>query len=108
MLASGANFDYEDDKEYLTAIKEDAIDELGFFLNPWELFSAVATRGNGDTNNFILEDLSDILRHIEQSTMGHESEDDFEHLFEDLDLTSTKLGRTEDAKNTLIVKFFHI
>ena len=28
----------EDDKEYLTAIKEDAIDELGFFLNPWELF----------------------------------------------------------------------
>ncbi len=94
----------EDDKEYLEAIKEDAINELGYFLNPWELFTAVASRGNGDTNNFILEDLSDILRHIEQSTMGHESEDDFEHLFEDLDLTSTKLGRTEDAKNTLIVK----
>ena len=94
----------EDDKEYLEAIKEDSINELGYFLNPWELFSAVASRGNGDTNNFILEDLSDILRHIEQSTMGTESEDDFEHLFEDLDLTSTKLGRTEDAKNTLIVK----
>ena len=36
--------------------------------------------------------------------MGHESEDDFEHLFEDLDLTSTKLGKTEEQKNTLIAK----
>ncbi|CAA6800870.1 MAG: Type I restriction-modification system, DNA-methyltransferase subunit M (EC [uncultured Sulfurovum sp.] len=94
----------QDDQEYLDAIKEDAIVQLGYFLNPWELFSAVATRGNGEGNNFILEDLSQILRHIEQSTMGHESEDDFEHLFEDLDLTSTKLGRTEEAKNTLISK----
>ncbi len=94
----------EEHKEYLEAIKEDSINELGFFLYPWELFSAVASRGDGETNNFILEDLSIILRHIEQSTMGHESEDDFEHLFEDLDLTSTKLGRTQEAKNSLIVK----
>lgn len=36
--------------------------------------------------------------------MGTESEDDFDHLFEDLDLTSTKLGRTETAKNELIAK----
>ena len=99
----------EEDKEYLEAIKEDSIEELGYFLYPWELFSAVAKRGNSDTNSFILEDLTTILRHIEQSTMGHESEDDFEHLFEDLDLTSTKLGKTEDAKNTLVSKIlFHL
>jgi type I restriction enzyme M protein len=99
----------ENDKEYLEAIKEDAIEELGYFLYPWELFSAIAQRGNCDTNNFILEDLTTVLRHIEQSTMGHESEDDFEHLFEDLDLTSTKLGKTEDAKNSLVVKIlFHL
>jgi len=99
----------ENDKEYLEAIKEDAIEELGYFLYPWELFSAIAQRGNSDTNNFILEDLTTVLRHIEQSTMGHESEDDFEHLFEDLDLTSTKLGKTEDAKNSLVVKIlFHL
>ena len=36
--------------------------------------------------------------------MGHESEDDFGNLFEDLDLTSTKLGRTEAAKNAVIAK----
>ena len=99
----------DDSKELLEAIKEDAIEQLGYFLKPNELFSAVATRGNSDTNNFILEDLSQILTHIEQSTMGKESEDDFEHLFEDLDLTSTKLGRSEEQKNTLISKvLFHL
>jgi type I restriction enzyme M protein len=36
--------------------------------------------------------------------MGTESEDDFVHLFEDLDLTSTKLGKTVDARNRLIVQ----
>ncbi len=94
----------DEGKAMLEAIKEDAIESLGYFLKPSELFSAVAKRGNGDKNNFILEDLTGILRSIEQSTMGHESEDDFEHLFEDLDLTSTKLGKTEEQKNTLIAK----
>jgi type I restriction enzyme M protein len=36
--------------------------------------------------------------------MGTDSEDDFDNLFEDLDLTSTKLGRTEAEKNSLISK----
>jgi type I restriction enzyme M protein len=36
--------------------------------------------------------------------MGTESEEDFDNLFEDLDLTSTKLGRTEEAKNKIISK----
>ena len=36
--------------------------------------------------------------------MGTESEDDFNKLFEDLDLGSTKLGHTPDARNTLIAK----
>ena len=94
----------DEHKEMCDAIKEDSIEQLGYFLKPNELFSAMAQKGNSDTNNFILEDLTEVLRHIEQSTMGHESEDDFEHLFEDLDLTSTKLGRTEEAKNTLISK----
>jgi len=36
--------------------------------------------------------------------MGSESEEDFGNLFEDLDLKSSKLGKTEEAKNELIVK----
>ncbi|RXK14581.1 type I restriction-modification system subunit M [Halarcobacter mediterraneus] len=98
------NLDEKKDTEYLEAIKEDALEQLGYFLKPTELFSAIAQRGNSDEDNFILDDLTKILRNIEASTMGHESEDDFEDLFSDIDLTSKKLGRTEEQKNTLISK----
>ena len=94
-------------KQYLEAIREEAVESLGYFLTPSELFSSIAQRGNGNGkhgNPFILEDLQRILNNIEQSTMGTASEEDFDHLFEDLDLTSTKLGRTEAAKNELISK----
>ncbi|MEK7719166.1 MAG: type I restriction-modification system subunit M, partial [Bacteroidota bacterium] len=94
-------------KQYIEAIKEEALARLGYFLKPSELFSEVAKRGNSDKegeNNFILEDLGKILTNIEQSTMGTASEDDFDNLFEDLDLTSTKLGKTESQKNELISK----
>jgi len=110
---------YEDIKEgtpegedYLEAVKEEALIKLGYFLKPSELFSEIAKRGNADAedddaelkSNFILGDLAKILSNIEQSTMGTESQDEFDNLFEDLDLTSTKLGRTEAAKNALIAK----
>ena len=36
--------------------------------------------------------------------MGTDSEDDFGNLFEDLDLNSTKLGKTVDAREQLITK----
>jgi type I restriction enzyme M protein len=42
--------------------------------------------------------------HISDSTQGHESEEDFANLFEDLDLTSSKLGKGEKDKNNLVVK----
>ncbi|MDA9835764.1 type I restriction-modification system subunit M [Flavobacteriales bacterium] len=93
-------------KEYLEAIQEEALGKLGYYLKPSELFTNIAAKGNslegGDT--FILEDLTTILRNIEQSTMGTESEEDFGNLFEDLDLTSTKLGKTDEQRNTLISK----
>ena len=89
----------------LEAIKFETLDKLGYFLKPSQLFGELAKRGNsGNKNNFILGDLANVLTSIEQSTMGNESEDDFGNLFEDLDLTSSKLGKTEDAKNELIVK----
>ena len=102
----------ENGSAYIEAIREESLEKLGYFLKPSELFSEVAKRGNSDKegeNNFILEDLAKILTNIEQSTMGTASEDDFDNLFEDLDLTSTKLGRTESAKNELISKvLFHL
>jgi type I restriction enzyme M protein len=84
-----------------------SINSATFFL-PSELFSEMARRGTSTSsvqgNKFILDDLSRVLTHIEQSTMGSESEEDFGNLFEDLDLTSSKLGKTVTDKNELIVK----
>jgi type I restriction enzyme M protein len=89
-------------QQFLEAIKHEALLKLGYFLKPSELFSHIARKGaEGD---FILQDLTEILKNIEHSTMGTDSEDDFDKLFEDLDLTSTKLGRSPEAKNTIIAK----
>ena len=101
-----------DGKEYIEAIREEALDKLGYFLKPTELFCEIAVKGNSDiegTSNFIIEDLQKILINIQQSTMGTESEDDFDNLFEDMDLNSTKLGKTPDARNEIISKvLFHL
>ena len=94
----------EDGEEMLAAIQEEAVAELGYFLRPSELFHTLAARAAQNPPEFILDDLTKVLNAIERSTMGTESEDDFDELFEDLDLTSTKLGRTEEAKNELIAK----
>lgn len=100
------------DKEDLEAIRDESLEKLGYFLLPNELFSSIAKKGNGNKEEedvFILEDLEAILNSVENSTMGTESEDDFNKLFEDLDLSSTKLGRSPDARNALIAKvLFHL
>jgi type I restriction enzyme M protein len=93
-----------DGKAMLEDIKSESVERLGYFLKPSELFHKIAEKGSQKSNNFILEDLGSILRHIESSTMGHDSEEDFEGLFEDLDLGSSKLGKSENQKNELIAK----
>jgi len=94
-------------QEYLEAIKEESLEKLGYFLLPSELFKHIAKRGNGngkDESNFIIEDIQKILINIQNSTMGTDSEDDFDHLFEDLDLNSTKLGKSVEQRNEVIAK----
>jgi type I restriction enzyme M protein len=99
----------KDGKEYVKAIKEESLEKLGYFLKPSELFSEVAKRGNGnddktDGKKFILEDLQKILTNIQLSTMGTDSEEDFDNLFEDMDLNSTKLGKSPETRNEIIAK----
>jgi type I restriction enzyme M protein len=102
LLYCNINENSSEGKEYLEAIKEETLDALGYFLKPSELYSSIAQR-----NDSIIEELQTILNSIEQSTMGSESEDDFGNLFEDLDLNSTKLGKTVDARNSLISKILN-
>ncbi|WP_288371679.1 type I restriction-modification system subunit M [uncultured Algoriphagus sp.] len=112
LLETEAVKDYKKlkDEELLEAIKDESLEKLGYFLRPEELFDTIAARGNADTeteSNYILEDLKAILNHIEQSTMGTASEDDFNALFEDLDLNSTKIGRTVGALNSIIAQILN-
>jgi len=93
--------------EYLDAIREESLEKLGYFLLPSELFTQVAKRGNGngkEESNFIIADVQKILINIQNSTMGTDSEEDFDHLFEDMDLNSTKLGKTAEQRNVVIAK----
>jgi type I restriction enzyme M protein len=113
----------EDRDGLIEAVKEEAIESLGYFLRPDELFEIIAKKGNsqktnlvmeksepygkhshGEQSNFILKDLGAILKNIESSTMGNDSEDDFIQLFEDLDLNSSKLGKTAEQKNQTVAK----
>ena len=88
------------------SFKSDLIDEgissLGYFLEPQYLFSNIIEKAK--VNDFILEDLVKSLNYISNSSMGTDSQDDFSNLFEDVDLNSSKLGRSEDERNKLISK----
>jgi len=88
--------------EIIEAIQENAVDKLGYFLKPNELFTRIAAHGT--TNDNLIEELERILNNIQNSTMGHDSEDDFESLFSELDLNSHRLGKTVSQRSDLIAK----
>ncbi len=90
------------DPELKDEVEAEAIENLGYFLEPRCLFKNIIKKAkNGE---FILDNLQTAMNQIENSTMGHESEEDFVNLFEDVDLQSSKLGKSEDEKNKLISK----
>jgi type I restriction enzyme M protein len=94
-------------KEYLAHIKTACLGHLGFFLKPTELFSYLVKKGKGEIKGqetFILEDLKNVLNSIEKTSAGTASEDDFKGLFDDMDLTSSKLGSRESDKNEVVVE----
>lgn len=88
--------------EAIEAVQENAIDKLGYFLRPNELFTRLAAHGT--TSDNLIEELERILNNIQNSTMGHDSEDDFESLFSELDLNSQRIGKTVSQRSELIAK----
>lgn len=88
------------DEELKTALKEECIQDLGYFVEPEFLYSTIISMIEHKEN--ILPALERSLKKIEDSTIGQDSEDDFGGLFSDIDLASPKLGKTADDKNRLI------
>jgi len=59
---------HKQEADYLEAVKDAALDKLGYFLLPSELFSELARRGNaGGKSKFILGNLAKVLSHIENN-----------------------------------------
>jgi len=91
-----------EDPDLREEVEEEAIDELGYFLEPKCLFKNVVN--DAKHSKFILDNLGKALNKIGESASGQESEEDFVNLFEDVDLQSSKLGKTVEQKNKLISK----
>ncbi len=98
--------DIAENKKYMEAIQRSSQGELGYFLKPTELFSYLVKKGNKEIegqDDFILEDVKNVLNSIENTSKGTDSEDDFVGLFRDMDFASSKLGKSESQKNEVIV-----
>lgn len=92
---------FEDD-DLKEEIEAEAIENLGYFLEPRCVFKNLIKKAK--KGEFILDNLQMAMNQIENSTQGTRSEEDFMGLFEDVDLQSSKLGKSEDDKNKLISK----
>ena len=90
-------FENEALREELQAL---SVEGIGYFLEPQFLFSTVAEKARNGA--FILDNLAAAFKEIEQSTLGSNSEEDFMHLFDDVDLTSIKLGKNPEERNRII------
>jgi type I restriction enzyme M protein len=97
------DFDYVkySDKDANIA-RQDAIQEKGYFILPSELFINVAMRAKGDTN--LNETLQQVFKSIENSAKGCGSEQDFDGLFQVININDNKLGESVEKRNARLVK----
>lgn len=92
-------------EEYREALNESLIEEIGYVVEPAYLFSNMIREiEKGDNGNFDTELLQRAITKVTESTLGEESQEDFQGLFDDMDLSSTKLGRDVKSRSKLIAK----
>ncbi|MFL0252927.1 type I restriction-modification system subunit M [Clostridium neuense] len=91
-----------EDEEMREALQEELLGEIGYFIEPKYLFSSLMKAI--EDGKFDIEMLQGAINDITESTLGNTSQDDFDHLFDDMDLSSTKLGRDVKSRSKLIAK----
>ncbi len=90
------------DNNFQNVLKDTLQKQIGYYIEPQYLFNNLLA--SIETNDFEIELLQKAINQITNSTMGTESQDDFENLFEDMDLSSTKLGKDYKSRGKLIAK----
>lgn len=87
---------------YKNELKNYLIDDsnIGYYIEADNLWSTLIDKIK--VGKFDISMLSKAINSISDSTLGNESESDFENLFEDMDLNNSKLGRGEAERTKLI------
>lgn len=102
------NISYEvawNDKEMKEALIEELIQQIGYVIEPEFLFSNMINEiMKGEQGTFDTEMLQRAINAVTESTLGAESQEDFQHLFDDMDLSSSRLGRDVKSRSKLIAK----
>lgn len=89
------------DEDTRNLFKQEIINALGYFIEPQYLFSHF-TQKLKQENSFDIEELDKAVAAISESSLGTESQHDFEGLFDDMDLKSTKLGKEVKERSRVI------
>ncbi|MCJ1761400.1 type I restriction-modification system subunit M [Mammaliicoccus sciuri] len=104
-LLAEDNMDYETamaDEDFKPVLEQEFLSRIGYVIKPEHLFSHLVKKIEAQT--FDMDDLRNSIKEIENSTRGHQSEDDFIHLFDDLDLNSSRLGSSNASRTKLMSK----
>lgn len=88
--------------EYKEALIDESLKDLGFVIEPENLFSHLMKLV--ETGTFTVEVFHKAINDVVESTLGQPSQDAFDGLFEDMDLTSVKLGREVKERGKLMGK----
>ena len=104
-LLKDDNIKYEDawkDDDYKQAVVEESLRDLGFVIEPQFLFRNLVKMV--ENRSFDIEFLQKAINSLMESTIGSDSQDDFEGLFSDMQLDSTKLGHTVKDRSAVMAK----
>lgn len=87
-------------KAFKKSLREKSIEDMGYFLSPSLLYRNIVSSKN--YGNIIIEELDKAFTEISDSSVGRESQEDFQNLFEGVDLYASQLGKTIDDKNRVV------
>ncbi|MDY4841940.1 MAG: type I restriction-modification system subunit M [Alphaproteobacteria bacterium] len=96
---------YEDawkNEELRNAVIDESLRDLGFVIEPQYLFRKMVAMV--ENRSFDIEFLQKAINSLMESTHGNESQDDFDGLFSDMQLDSTKLGHTVKDRSVVMAK----
>ena len=90
------------DSEYKDAVIEESLNDLGFVIEPQYLFRNMVKMV--ENRAFDIEFLQKAINALMESTIGNASQEDFDGLFSDMQLDSTKLGHTVKDRSAVMAK----